>query len=448
MALRLAEGNERILVQAGDFPLAPHHPAPALRLTLEEAQTASWIGRLGIAGGDRIVIFTARPDTYTPFIETLGATSPTPPVMLVTEQPVALAISARPYVTQVNLAEIARERLSREWRAVAIRQKAFRLWTLLKDARKPLIITQNDPDPDAIASGMAVQALLGSEIKSTLATLGRVTRNENLAMTRLLKRPVKTIAAADIPAYDRVVFVDVQPPYFPPGLFHRVDAVLDHHPGAGDYDAAFRDVDTTYGATATMMFEYLDAGGIPISERLATALLYGVITDTMLLARDSSERDFNAFAALWPRANHNLLAGMSRPRLNADELKYFVRAIRARRAVEDFLFIWLGSVEREDIIPRMADFSLQIGETVVTGVAGVVDGAVSLSARNTDLNLDVGEMISHVFSPFGGAGGHRSMAKAVFPLSAFRKATGARTLSQVGDALMTMMRLALADRRK
>jgi len=448
MALRLAEDSERILVQAGDFPLAPHHPAPTLRLTAGQAQTASWLDQLAPGGDDRIIIFTVKPDTYTPLIESLGSRSPTPPVMLVTERPVTLAISARPYITLVNLAEIARERLSREWRAVAIRQKAYRLWSLLKDARKPLIITQNDPDPDAIASGMAVQALLGTEIKATLATLGRITRNENLAMTRLLKRPVKTIAAADIPAYDRVVFVDVQPPYFPPGLFHRVDAVIDHHPGAGEYEAAFRDVDTTYGATATMMFEYLDAGGIPISERLATALLYGIITDTMLLARDSSERDFHAFSALWPRANHSLLSGMSRPRLNADELKYFMRAIRARRAVDDFLFIWLGKVEREDIIPRLADFSLQIGETAVAGVAGVVNGAVSLSARNTDLNLDVGELISHVFSPFGGAGGHRSMAKAVFPLSTFRKAAGARSLAQVGEALMSMMRLALADRRK
>ena len=68
--------------------------------------------------------------------------------------------------------------------------------------------------------------------------------------------------------------VDVEPPYFN-GRLRRADIVIDHHPGYTADNAAFEDVRVGYGATATIMTEYLIAAEEQISERLATALLYG-----------------------------------------------------------------------------------------------------------------------------------------------------------------------------
>ena len=398
------------------------------------------VQKLDIKTEDRVVICAQNPEKFLPILEILGCGDRTPPVLILTSSPLKVSTAALPNVSIVSAQSIVRENISEEWVQLDIRRKAYTLWQLLRNKKKILIMTQNDPDPDAIASGLAIQALIDGDSRTApICTLGDVTRNENIAMLQLLKTGVRRISENDIPGFDAIVMVDVQPGYFKEGLFKKVDAVIDHHPYKRDYNADFIGVDSSYGATSTMMAEYLAAGGIRISEKLATALLYGVITDTMLLARDSSSKDFKAFSMLWPMANHQLLASMSRPRLAPDELSYFVRAIENRKVVGEFLYIWLGSVKKEDIIPRLADFSLQIGDNTISAVCGVYQGNIVISLRNMESDCDVGKLASEIFSKSGSAGGHHSMAKAVMPLKEFKKAYKIRTLKQLDATLLNLI---------
>jgi len=423
-ALGLAVEGEKVIVGVGGYsPNRP--PMPGEILLLAEELTVDFIKSLGVNHDDRIIIGACDPDLFTPVTCAFSPAQPAPSILFISERAVSSEAGARPNVSVVNVAESARSMLAREWKGISTRKRAFRLWSILRDAERVLILTQNDPDPDAIASGMAVQALLAMGADTApICTFGRVTRNENRAMLRLLGTRVRTIKREDARNFDKVVMVDVAPPYFKGGAPIEADVVIDHHPYPAAYRSSFRLVDVSCGATATIMTELLAAAGVEISQRLATALLYGVITDTMLLAREASTRDFEAFNTLWPLANHELLAGMSRPRLGPEELDYFVKAIEDREEFGKFLFIWLGAVKREDIIPRIADFSMQIGDSSVCAVGGLYGRNAVISIRNADPDLDAGVMASTLFGEFGSAGGHRTMAKAVAPAARLEKNVG------------------------
>lgn len=95
------------------------------------------------------------------------------------------------------------------------------------------------------------------------------------------------------------------------------------------------------------------------------------------------------------------------------------------------LFVWLGTVANEDIIPRIADFCLQIVESEWAFVYGVYDNQISCSVRNVRYVKHAGELVQNVFSSIGSAGGHRSMAKAVM-----KKHFGTRRMSDLANIIM------------
>ncbi len=150
------------------------------------------------------------------------------------------------------------------------------------------IVLQDDPDPDAMASAMALRTLLGRNKQTTpFFAFKPVTRPENRTMVHLLEIEIQPATTEELRDFDKIAMVDVQPPYFGEKI-PRADIAIDHHPGYPGGAAPFEDVRTKYGATATIMTEYLVTADEKISERLATALLYGIRSDTLALvaARD------------------------------------------------------------------------------------------------------------------------------------------------------------------
>ena len=87
------------------------------------------------------------------------------------------------------------------------------------------------------------------------------------------------IAPQDLNSFAMIAMVDVQPPYFGDQL-PRADIVFDHHPQPISYEASFKDIRVKYGATSTILTEYLSANDVKLNQRVATALLYGIKTDT------------------------------------------------------------------------------------------------------------------------------------------------------------------------
>lgn len=394
---------------------------------------------LAIARNDRIIVAVSDIELRKETMSVMREIKIPSPIILLEETERPLPRCSTLNVAGFDIGKIAGAKLADEWKLLDTNEKACLLRKALSCDGKILILTQNDPDPDAISCAMAIQALTRrTSSTAPICTFGKITRSENLTMTLLLGTTVRTITSDDLKNFERVVMVDTQPPYFEDGLFDYADAVIDHHPYPQNYKAAFRDIDVSYGSTSAKMYEYLEATKTPITWRLATALLYGIITDTMFLARETSMSDFTAFSALWPKADSHILSNMSRPRLDADELSYFVRAIKNRKIVGNFLLMWLGNIKREDIVPRLADFSLQVGATTWSAVCGIYDGDLIISVRSMDSEINAGKLVSSIFSDMGSAGGHQSMAKAVIPIEHFMKDCGLSSTSEVSEKLIEM----------
>jgi nanoRNase/pAp phosphatase (c-di-AMP/oligoRNAs hydrolase) len=229
--------------------------------------------------------------------------------------------------------------------------------------------------------------------------------------------------------------VDVQPPYFT-NINIQADIVFDHHPVSEPYSADFTDIRISFGSTSTILGKYLIDGGYKISQRLATALTYGIKSDTMSLERDISDSDIEVFTSMYPLANLNMLRQIENAMLAYDEINSFVKALKNMVVVDKMLFVWLGTVANEDIIPRIADFSLQIVGAEWAFVNGICDNQISCSVRNVGYVKHAGELVQRVFGALGSAGGHRSMAKAVIPLAVMKKHFGVSRMADLSDRIM------------
>jgi nanoRNase/pAp phosphatase (c-di-AMP/oligoRNAs hydrolase) len=236
----------------------------------------------------------------------------------------------------------------------------------------------------------------------------------------------------------KLALVDVQPPYFEQPL-GRVDLVVDHHPKRAPFSARFADLRTDYGATSTIFTDYLRAAGMEPSQRLATALLYGIKTDTLFLERGSHMIDVEAFTFLYPFANRALIAKMERPALPREDLEALGRALSRLQLEDGVAVIHMGEVKREDVIPQMAEFSLQI-EGVEWGiVSGLSDNRVVISARNVGYVKSAGDIMKRLYDDIGSAGGHRAMAKAVIPVARFKEKFGEVSEKAIRDAIVPLI---------
>jgi nanoRNase/pAp phosphatase (c-di-AMP/oligoRNAs hydrolase) len=92
------------------------------------------------------------------------------------------------------------------------------------------------------------------------------------------------------------------------------------------------------------------------------------------------------------------------------------------------------------LIPYVADFYLQLENVRWTIVSGIVNDSLVMSVRNLGYSRNAGEFVRKYFNDIGSAGGHRSMAKAVVPLRAFRDKFGNL---QAGEFTEKVLNLAL-----
>jgi nanoRNase/pAp phosphatase (c-di-AMP/oligoRNAs hydrolase) len=302
------------------------------------------------------------------------------------------------------------------------KQKLRELRALVGEGDRVAVVLQDDPDPDAMSSAMALRTLLARNKQTTpFFSFKPVTRPENRTMIHLLQIEVLPATTEDLRAFNKIATLDVQPPYFE-GRLPRADIVIDHHPGYTTGNAPFEDVRVKYGATASIMTEYLVCADERISERLATALLYGIRSDTLMLSRRVTDDVLEAIVHLYPLANYNLLRQIDRPELPVNFAHVLARAMTRMQIKDGLVVLHLGAVERDDLIVQVADFCLQFEGVEWVAISGKLGKDLVISVRNYGTGRDnAGEAVKNLFGEIGSAGGHRNMAKAVVPLKAWRK---------------------------
>lgn len=288
------------------------------------------------------------------------------------------------------------------------------------DVRTLPILTQTEPDPDAIGSAFAVRVLLDrNERSAPIVSLGRSRRPETRRMLELLELQVIEITEAELKAFDAVIAVDMQPSMLCGGDAHL--AVIDHHPRQDDFpDTDFLDIRPEFGACATMLTQYLRAAGDEVNKRLATALLYGIRTDTALLTRGCTRDDVEAYAWLQERADLALLNKIDRPAYPRDTLERIGRALADAHLRDELAVLWLGAVRknRAHLMPELADLSLNIEGVRWVAAAGVVEKSLVMNIRHlAETEPGAGALARRIADASGGSGGgHATMARAEVPL--------------------------------
>jgi nanoRNase/pAp phosphatase (c-di-AMP/oligoRNAs hydrolase) len=272
-------------------------------------------------------------------------------------------------------------------------------------------------DPDAIASAMAVSRLLWHKVASTtIAHVNVIKRPDNLAMIRLLNVKLAHVDDIDASQYTRVVMVDSQPAHHEAFAAFTPQVVIDHHPKT-DCKAPFTDIRPKYGATASIMTEYLQAAQIKPSVKLATGLYFAVKTDTNNFQRQALIEDIRAFQFLFRHANVHLSRKIEQAELRLDFLGYFQTALENMRMRKSRVYVHLESVSHPDICVLIADFFMRVNSVTWSIVSGIYEQKLVLILRNDGIRKNAGTVAAKGFGQLGTAGGHKSMARAEIALS-------------------------------
>jgi nanoRNase/pAp phosphatase (c-di-AMP/oligoRNAs hydrolase) len=364
--------------------------------------------------------------------------APEAPILVLSDKLEVQDLPEHPCLLRAGLRSLMRDDVDEEFTHLWNLRRIVDLRALVAPRERLGILLQPDPDPDGIASGYALRALVGRKSPTApLISFGEVTRPENRAMVEALGLEVRVVKPEEIDEYDGMALVDVQPSVFgesPPARVRSVDIVIDHHPERSGYDAVIKDIRPGYGATSTILTEYIRAAGLELRAKLATALLYGIKTDTQLLGRETSRHDLTAFA--WVHAMHSpaILRRIERPALPPDALRALGRAL-SRSQVEDGIHLLVLGRVREDVIPQVAELALQAEGAEWAIAAGIVGRDLVFSVRNVGWVRAAGEVVRDVVEGLGVGGGHRTMAKGIIPLKAFREVYGGSTAATIRQAL-------------
>lgn len=278
-------------------------------------------------------------------------------------------------------------------------------------------------DPDSIASAMALERLLWKRVtRINISNINTITRPDNMAMIQLFDVTLIHVSKIEPHLYNKIAILDSQPDHNESfkGLDYTV--IIDHHE-PGSYTAPFMDIRPHYGATSSIMTEYLKSAKIKPSERLATALFHGIKTDTANFERLATNADIRAFQFLFRHANIHLARRIEQVDLRIGFLDYFKRAIEEKVIDDTRTFIHLGNVENPDICVLIADFFMRVNTLTWSIVSGIYEDKLIIILRNDGLQKDAGKLANRQFGAIGSAGGHQSMARAEILLENVRKDT-------------------------
>jgi len=283
------------------------------------------------------------------------------------------------------------------------------------------VVAHDNPDPDAIASAVALVRI--AEFAGTDAEAcyyGDISHQENRALVNLLDIDMRQLDPEVDPREEFAAFalVDHSRPGVNDSLPMEVDpvVVVDHHPPREPIDAAFVDLRDDVGATSTLMVEYLDQFGLTPETQLATALLYGIRIDTKDFTREVSEADFDAAASLLSHVDSETLDRVESPSITPEVLDVLARAIDARERRGAVVASCVGEISDRDALAQAAERLLDMEDVNTTLVYGYRDDVVYASGRTRGTDLDLGETLRDALDQMGSAGGHADMAGAQLPI--------------------------------
>jgi nanoRNase/pAp phosphatase (c-di-AMP/oligoRNAs hydrolase) len=298
--------------------------------------------------------------------------------------------------------------------------KPRQLLRLLQDKKRILITTHSYPDPDALASCLALQHLLSVRLAGNpeikISFKGDFGGGLNEAFAKYTElQPIPWDPATLTTAWDAVVLVDTQPAFANnplPGDFVPT-AIIDHHRGGGRKrpKCGFCDIRPDVGAVASIIFSYFMELEQKIAPDLAATLLFAIETDLAGAAGTPGELDNIALSSLTLMADTRKLYKMRYLDLPQN---YFVSTFQGlSNAIfyDNVLISHIDTVVSPERPAVTADFLLRFDQAKWALVTGVINGWLVLSLRTyPNQKASAAEIMRRLLRGLGEGGGHRSKA--------------------------------------
>jgi nanoRNase/pAp phosphatase (c-di-AMP/oligoRNAs hydrolase) len=288
-------------------------------------------------------------------------------------------------------------------------------------AERMAVRIHRSPDPDSVASAVALQAIATSRgVETDIVYGGEIGHKENRAFVNLLG--ISLVPAEDAEENDHeydTVGVIAQKKGGEPERETGGDIIIDHFEHEHEHDAAFADIRPNLSSTSTILTKYIQELDLTPDETVATALLYGIRAETVEFKRDTTPADLTAAAYLYPFADHDTLEQVESPSMSAETLDVLAEAIRNREVGGSYLVSNAGFVRDQDSLSQAAQHLLNMEGVTTTAVFAIADGVIHLTARSKDVRMDIGRVLEDTFGETGEVAGHSTEATAQIPLGIF-----------------------------
>lgn len=292
--------------------------------------------------------------------------------------------------------------------------KVAELLDLLHGRKKILILPHDNPDPDSLASAASLRSLIMHKLKKVpiIGLSGIVSRSENRALVSVLDIPLIRVEQLFPRFTGAVVLVDTQPGRANNALPTNINpvAVIDHHPDWGHNGSVpFVDLRESYGATSTILVEYFQEAEVPLNARVATALFFGISSETQHLGRETKPMDILASQFLYPYVNKRFLGQIETPPLSRDYFRLIGQVVHTAMIYGDIVVAMLEPVPYPDAVAEVADFLLRVQGAKWSVCLAPHGDLLYVSVRTRDQGARAGLLLASIL-PSGMAGGHGMIA--------------------------------------
>lgn len=276
------------------------------------------------------------------------------------------------------------------------------------------IQTHNFPDPDAVASAFGLQCLLKTyNIESTICYKGKIDRHNTRKMMELFDiKAVNVDRILTLPAATQIILIDAQK-----NSGNVIDLPcdnvisIDHHPVAQYYPYTYADIRGNVGACASIVASYYFENEIPMSEEVATALLYGIKIDTAHMTRGVSRLDLEMFSKMFFMSNVKYMNELESSTVELEDLQAYGSAISSITVEDCVSFANTGRDCPEALIAEIADFMVAVKGVHLAVVYSVRTEGIKISIRSDKQSrCHAGQIAVEALEGIGTGGGHELMA--------------------------------------
>jgi nanoRNase/pAp phosphatase (c-di-AMP/oligoRNAs hydrolase) len=186
--------------------------------------------------------------------------------------------------------------------------------------------------------------------------------------------------------------------------------VIDHHDVRSPDNVSFVDIRSSYGACATLIWDYWRDAGADVPRTVATALMIGINMDTALLTRQVGANDIQAYADLYAHADIGLENSILRNSIQTKDLSFYLHALRNVEILDRVAFCWFPEGCNQNLLGILGDFFISLEEVDFVVLCARNASVINVSVRSEQSDWNASRVVQAALQGIGFGGGHADMA--------------------------------------